>query len=140
METEPLTIREASPADWPEVERWARAHNRGRFDSRMIPPTSFTVEDGEGPLAFCSLYLSLGVGVAFLEGMFSRPGATAQTVLEGMAMLTDTAREVCRLHDYGLLMGLTHPGIARKARSLGFEVGASGLTQIVLTIPRKEAA
>jgi len=138
MATNPtaLQIRPATPEDFSLVDAWAIAHGRVEFWPQMVSPTSWVVEDEDGPMVFCGLYLAVGCGVAFLDGFFSRPGQTASKVLEGMEMLVKIAEEVCRTHDYGILIGHTSLGVARYARSLGFTLAASGIAQVGKEVQR----
>jgi len=131
-----LRIREATRDDYPVIESWARAHGRLQFWPEAVSPMSFLVEDDDGPLVFCGLYLSVGVGMAFLDGFFSRPGQSALKVLEAMKLLVAMAEEVCRAHDYGVIIGHTSPGVARYARNLGFTPAATGITQIGKEVTR----
>lgn len=125
-----LRIREATRDDYPVIESWARAHGRLKFHPEMMPRIGFIVEDEDGPAVFCALHLSVGVGVAFLEGFFSKPGQSAAQVLAAMKLLVAMAEEVCRAHDYSIIIGHTHPAIARYAQALGFHVAADKIVQI----------
>jgi hypothetical protein len=126
-----MMIRDATPEDFPLVEAWGRAHGRAAFDARACPPTSFIVEDERGPLVFCKLYLSVGVGVAFLEGLFSRPGEKPSAVVAAVEFLVEGVRKIAAEHDYGVLICHTFPAVARKALGMGFVETQSGLVQMV---------
>lgn len=133
-----MKIRDATPEDYPLVEKWGRAHGRAAFDARACPPTSFMVEDDKGPLVFCKLYLSVGVGVAFLEGLFSRPGETPSVVVAAVEFLVEGVKKIAAEHDYGVLICHTFPAVARKALKMGFSETESGLVQMVIST--REAA
>lgn len=126
-----MTIRDATTNDFPLLEQWAKVHGRAAFDPRTMPPTAFMVEDEKGPLVFCSLYLSLGVGVAFIESLFSRPWETAQVVVAGVAFLVEGVKKIAKAHDYGVIICHTFPAIARKAEGLGFVRTNHGLVQMM---------
>lgn len=128
-----MTIRDATPDDFPLIEQWAKAHGRALFDARTVPPTAFMVEDEKGPLVFCKLYLSLGVGVAFLEGLFSRPWEAPGVIVAGVAFLVEAVKKIAAAHDYGLLVCHTFPSMARKALGMGFTETHSGLVQMAMS-------
>jgi hypothetical protein len=96
------------------------------------------VEDDKGPLVFCKLYLSVGVGVAFLEGLFSRPGETPSVVVAAVEFLVEGVKKIAAEHDYGVLICHTFPAVARKALKMGFSETESGLVQMVIST--REAA
>lgn len=133
-----MKIRDATPEDYPLIEKWGRAHGRAAFDSRACPPTSFMVEDERGPLVFCKLYLSVGVGVAFLEGLFSRPGEMPGAVVAGVEFLVEGVKKIAAANDYGVLICHTFPAVARKALKMGFSETESGLVQMITST--REAA
>jgi hypothetical protein len=128
-----MTIRDATPDDYPLIEKWAMAHGRATFDPRTVPPTAFMVEDHKGPLVFCKLYLSLGVGVAFLEGLFSRPWESPSVIVAGVAFMVEGVKKIAEAHDYGMLVCHTFPCMARKALGMGFTETQSGLVQMVVS-------
>jgi len=133
-----MMIRDATPEDFPLVERWGRAHGRAAFDARACPPTSFMVEDDKGPLLFCMLYLSIGVGVAFLEGLFSRPGERPSVVVAASEFMVEGMKKIAAANDYGFLICHTFPAVARKALGMGFVETQSGLVQMITST--REAA
>lgn len=133
-----MTIRDATPKDFPLIAEWAKAHGRAAFNHQAVSPFAFIVEDELGPVVFCSLHLSVGVGVAFLEGLYSRPKCKAKQVVEATDFLKEGVKRIAAEHDYGVIVCHTFPSMARFASKIGFTETHQGLVQLVL--PTREAA
>lgn len=129
--TPTLQIRESTSADYPLIESWAAHHRRASFDSRAVPPTSFMIEDEKGPLLFGKVYLSVGVGVAFADGLFSRPWEAPETISAAFGFWLEAVKKILAAHDYGMLVGYTFPAMARIGESLGMMKTNTGLVQLL---------
>ncbi len=133
-----LQIRESTSADYPLIESWAAHHKRASFDSRAVPPTSFMVEDDKGPLFFGMCYLSVGVGVAFVDGLFSRPWETPETITAAFGFWLEAVKKILVEHDYGVLVGYTSQALARVGAACGMTITSRGLVQTIIST--REAA
>lgn len=116
-------VREYTPADWPLVLEWWEAHQGPRrIYEALLPPIGLIVEREGAPIAALWCHLSVGIGVAFLEHPVTRPGLHLLESAAAMSAAIDAMEEICRTHDYGLLIANTLPGIARwLERRKGFQ-------------------
>lgn len=101
------------------VNSWWKERKEGDFREELIPPVAVIVEaDGE-PVAFLSMYLAVGIGIAFLEWPVTKPclGVKAKAP---MIRAIEALAEVAKSHDYGLLRIATLPKIARFLKREGW--------------------
>jgi hypothetical protein len=102
------------------VSEWAEDHRRTPFAKELLPPLGVVVErDGE-PVAALWCYMSVGVGIGFLEWPVTKPGLSMRESKAAMKFAVEAIIEAARVHDYHLFRVFTLPGIARVLRSEGW--------------------
>lgn len=102
------------------VDAWWRDHGQGGLLENLLPPDGFIVERDGKPLCAAWLYLSAGIGVAFLEWVVARPGLPFAESKAAFIHLIQFLKQHARSCDYGVIWCNTLPGIARVAAQCGF--------------------
>ena len=125
METEPV-FTVCDYWHWPDryslALRWWNGHGHvGPFPETMLPPLAlFILADGE-PVAFLSCYQALGIGVAILDWVLTKPGQSLGLSRKALEFGQMAIREIIRPDGYGVIMAYTLPGIARTLQRGGWE-------------------
>ena len=126
-----ISVREYGTGigDFQMVAEWFSSHREGQaFSETTLPPSGVIVlRDGE-PVGACWMYLSAGIGVAYLEHAVTRPGQTAEEARETLGAALDTLTLIARDLNYGVLIADTAPAIAR---TLTAHHGFSSATPLV---------
>jgi hypothetical protein len=108
--------------DFHLVNEWWSKRMDKDFPETLLPPDGFIVErDGE-PVCAGWVYLSCGIGVAFVEWIVSRPGEPMPAMREAFGCLIDFMKAYLRESDYGCMWINTLKSISRVAEGMGFEV------------------
>ena len=124
METEPV-FTAADYWQWPDryslADGWWQGHGRaGQFPETMLPPLSlFILADGE-PVAFLSCYQALGIGVAILDWVVTKPSLALAVARRALEFGQHAIREIIRPDGYGIVMAYTLPPIARTLKRSGW--------------------
>ncbi len=116
-----MTILPYSPNDHGEIiARWWTAHTGRVFQHALLPPVGLVGSDEHGPCCAVWLYMSVGIGVAFLENPVTRPGLSMRKAKLALTTLFKATEEVALTHDYGLIM--CHSKLAGKKmmESIGY--------------------
>lgn len=71
-----MTIRAYTPDDFPIVEQWAKARNMA-IVPQLLSPNGFLVEDEQGPVAVCWVYLVFDCPRASIDDFYAKPGVEA---------------------------------------------------------------
>ena len=122
MATE-LSIRPfEAKRDLVRVNTWAMAHGKEGLPFHFLPPSGVIVEDGGEPVAAAWLYKCLGVGVAFMEHVHTRPGLSLSRAREAIGLAVEYFRFEAREDDYGVIFAHTSPALAREAKAQGWQV------------------
>jgi hypothetical protein len=122
MDNELLSVRELEPSEYPMVSAWARAHGCGKFDPRLLPANRFFAVCVDGnPVMVAALHFLVGVGVAMLDHSFSVPGLSLRNARRASAALVDVASDIAAQNNCGVLQMFVPSGIARVAKTLGFQ-------------------
>lgn len=117
-----MTVRKWNRAtDTVMLAEWFRAHSERPFPLELLPPTGIIAEDETGPLAACFLYLSYGIGVAFVEAAVSRPGLSLKRSRQAFAAVLGGLEVIARAHDTGVLVCHALPALARVLESGGWQ-------------------
>ena len=117
-----LTVREYAKTDWPMLDRWWREHtSKTVLIESVLPPVGVVVEQDGEPVAALWVYLSVGVGIAFIENPVTKPGLTFVEASEVMGCAMRAIEAICKTHDYGMLRINAPDRIARwLQRNCGF--------------------
>lgn len=116
-----MTVREWNrDTDTALIAEWLRVHNGQPFEPAILPPTGVIAEDDTGPLAACWIYLSYGIGVAFVEMAISRPGLSLAKSRKAFAAVMGALEEVAKAHNTGVLVCHTLPAVARILKADGW--------------------
>lgn len=125
MSTQPLTLYQVRPfsmeKDAELVSSWWSRHGCGDFPFAMLPPDGFMMCADGVPVCAAWVYLSCGVGVAFVEWCVSAPGRSMSESRESFTKLVDFIRGYLSESGYGAMWANTLPGIARVLKGCGFE-------------------
>ena len=114
------------------VNGWAIAHGRDGLPVDYLPPDGVVVEvDGE-PVAAGWLYKSVGVGVAFLEHVHTRPRMTLKASRKAINLVIAYFQFNAREDDYGVILAHTTSALAREAVGMGFEVTGADRVAIAM--------
>lgn len=109
------------PGDFAMVDEWRQAHGEGPMIEALLPPDGFIVTRNGDDVFAGWLYLTAGVGVAFMEFITSKPGQTLQQSSAACRHFIEFAKAHARSCDYGVIFCHTIPAIARVAREWGFK-------------------
>jgi hypothetical protein len=108
------------PDDGQLISSWRQGHGMDASPLSILPPTGFFVErDGE-PVCVAFLYLSVGIGVAFMEWVISKPGMTYKESAAAFRVLLDFLKLHAASLDYGVIISHTSPGGGEFLRRCGF--------------------
>lgn len=119
--------------DYQLIDEWWRVHNDGQFLENLLPPDGFIVERDGDPVCAAWLYLSAGIGVAFMEWIVSKPGQSLSQSKEAFFQMVEFIKGYARASDYGVVWCNTLPAIARVAVQCGFRVAGKERVAMVLT-------
>ena len=111
--------------DFQLVESWAKGHG-SEFIETVLPPLGIIVERGGAPVAAIWCYLSVGIGVGFIEWPVTKPGQSLRQSREAILFGIDAIMTAGRANDYGLFRLCTMPGAARVLERAGWARDASG--------------
>lgn len=132
METD-LKVRQFEfKRDASMVNAWAKAHGRDRLPVEYLPPDGVIVERAGEPVAAGWLYKSLGVGVAFMEYLTTRPGQTASETRSATEFMVAYFQASCRDDDYGIIISSVSRSMAREAEKMGWQRMSEDLVHIAL--------
>jgi len=123
MEREPLQLRlyGAGLGDYQELSSWWFERHKEPFPEALLPPDSVMVCRGGKTLAMLSVYLSYGIGVAFLEFAVTRPGLGIKDAREALEAALEGCIALAHSRgDYSIFRCSTIPAIGRFLKSLGF--------------------
>lgn len=123
---EPITVRDYTPDDYAMLQAWWSARGYPAPPSAIFPPDCYIAErDGEA-LAFCAFYLSLGVGIAWVDWLVSKPGQSPAATALAFEVLHG---EFTQRHGeaYTHIRGLAREGLQNAAKLMGYKI-ASGLS------------
>lgn len=134
-EPDQLTGREVTVEDYAMITAWAdsRPHTVGAFDPSFAPPCGIIIERNGIPEMCAFLYLSVGIGVAFVDLVFTRPGVSLAKALETFDFCSGLLRAVAKTHDYGVIRGFTANILSRMATRKGWQRDPKRLYQIAIS-------
>ena len=102
------------------VAQWWAARHKFAWQPAMLSPVGVVgVVDGQ-PVCACWLYLSMGVGVAYLENPLTKPGTTLAQARQRLRMLFAALEEVAKAHDYGVVICHALTSGVKFMESLGY--------------------
>lgn len=118
-----LTLRHYGLAmgDYQTVSGWYEARHGQPLAETILPPLGVIVEDEHGPAGALFAYQSLGIGVAFLECVVSRPGFSPAEAHAILGRCLEGIEAVLRKEDYGILRCFVESdALARALKRHGF--------------------
>lgn len=117
--------------DYQTVSGWQEQRGLGKLLENTLPPTGIIVEmDGE-PVAASWLYLCYGIGVAFWEGMISRPGLSLSQARASCGHCLGALREIARANDIGAIKAYAGATLTHEAQKHGFAVTGHSLFSLI---------
>lgn len=134
-EPDQLTGREVTVEDYAMITAWAdsRPHTVGGFDPGFAPPCGIIIERNGIPEMCAFLYMPVGIGVAFVDFVFTRPGVSLAKALETFAFCSGLLCAVAKTHDYGVIRGFTEGTISGLATRKGWQQDPKPLYQIAIS-------
>lgn len=134
-EPDQLTGREVTADDHAMITAWAdsRPDTVGAFNPNVLPPCGIIIERNGIPEMCAFLYMSVGIGVAFVDLVFTRPGMTGPKALDTFAFCSGLLRAVAKTHDYGVIRGFTGHLSSRLATRKGWQRDPKPLYQIAIS-------
>jgi hypothetical protein len=135
LQSNNLIIRPFRDHDARECRKWADSHKRAGFDPSLYPAGSgWAVLDSRNrPILYGWLLKVEGARFAFLDGLYSRPGLSANDVLRATETLVGHAEETL-YNDRGepvrALIAVTSHGAASAARRIGFKIAQTAQSVI----------
>lgn len=129
-----IEARIYTPDDLPMLRQWAEFHGR-ELATEVLPPLGVIVSrDGE-PEAALFVYLSVGVGVAFLEHAITRPMLSAKKTRESLMHATTAILAAAREQGegYNVFIAYTVPAIARTLNRNGWKTTGQRESLCLLT-------
>lgn len=100
-----MKARIYKPEDYDTVKPWWVGHGVPDVSKAVLPPLGVIVEDDEGPVAVCWLYLALGVGVSWLAWLTTKPGLTPFVAAHAVKYLVQSS-EAALPPEYGLMAAM----------------------------------
>ena len=119
-----LTVHDywLEPNRFETVSAWAEA--RGTlFPENLIPPLAVLVKRSGVPVAFLAAYQAVGIGVAFLDWVFTAPGQSLKEAKNATAAAIEALRSCLRVHGYGVVLAYALPPVARVLTRSGWQPG-----------------
>lgn len=125
-----MTIRAYTPEDFATVAAWAEARGM-QIHPALLSPNGFLVEDDEGPLAVCWVFLTFDCPRASIDDFYARPGANVWDIKKAWEMLERTVIGfLSKLRDcnggtvrYPVLSTFADANLAEFLKGAGWHVG-----------------
>lgn len=134
MKSRIIDIRGADEPLHAVFTEWWKAHDWPGVSLHILPKCGLLVEADDGtPLAASWLYMDNSVGVGMLEWTVTNPKATPKQSYIAIALLVQSAREVARTLDYGVLLTTAKQhALARCLEKNGFIQTDTGMTHLLM--------
>jgi hypothetical protein len=124
-----MNIRAYTTDDFDTVAAWAQARDMTLIP-QLLSPNGFLVEDDNGPLMVCWVYLVFDCPFVFIDNLFSRPNSALKNSMEAWVMIWRTVKLfLANLIDcngnpmeYKLVRNYCRPEFARFAKKDGWHV------------------
>lgn len=136
-----MTIRAYTPADFDTVAAWAKARDMALIP-QLLSPNGFLVEDDDGPLMVCFVYLVFDCPFVFMDHLVSRPNSSLKASLKAWAMIWRTAKTfLSNLRDcngepisYKFVRNFCRPELARLIKKDGWLVADRPSLQVIYAL------
>ena len=137
-----MKIRAYTPADFSTVEAWANARVV-EIAPVFLSPNGFLVEDEQGPLAVCWVYLVFDCPIVIIDHLVTRPGTSLKDGLAAWRILWRTIQAfLSNLRDcndkplrYKVVRIFTRTPLARFLKADGWHVSNHTSLQAIYAIP-----
>jgi hypothetical protein len=118
-----------SPADYAILQQWIAAQHGTPPPITILPTLGVIAFQGQTPIATAFAYLdATGSGVAFIEWIFSNPGAPAFLAGRAVGACIDFLEQQCTKLNYGtLFIATANNRLAQHLPKLGFLHTESGI-------------
>jgi len=134
LEKESYVIRPYGIGDEAELRLWLDGHRLSgdSFNAGLLPPLGVVVEvDGE-PVSCCFAYMSVRVGVAFLEFAVTRPGLSVLEAKNSLGAAIEGIEELLKVHDYNVVQVVCEEALAKRLEAIrGFERLSSNCVSLI---------
>jgi len=136
-----MNIRAYTADDFPTVEAWAKARDMVLIP-QLLSPNGFLVEDDNGPLMSCWVYLVFDCPFVFIDNLYSRPNSSLKNSMAAWAMLWRTVKSFlsnlrnCNGEpiEYKLVRNFCRPELARLIKRDGWHIGERHTIQVTYAL------
>jgi hypothetical protein len=117
-----ISVRQATREDEAIAIEWGKARGYEYQDGTFSPLGCVAEKDGE---AVCAVWacLVVGVGVAYVENVCSRPGLAPSVTREAFRAALECLEAACAALDYTVLVAYARPGFMRELSRMGWSEG-----------------
>lgn len=130
-----MSVRTISPDDLPTLLAWWRDRGEGELPDGILPPLGIVACDRHGPAAAAWIYQPVGVPLAILDWLITRPGLgqhqARHACREVFTALADAARAEGATRIFATV---TRAGMLREARACGFQIVAQDAVHLLKTL------
>jgi hypothetical protein len=133
-----VTIRAYTPADFDTVAAWAKARDMALIP-QLLSPNGFLVEDDDGPLMVCFVYLVFDCPFVFMDHLISRPNSSLKASLKAWSIIWRTSKAfISNLRDcngkpigYKFVRNFCRPELARLIKKDGWHIADRPSLQVI---------
>lgn len=130
-----MSVRTISPDDLPTLLAWWRDRGEGELPDGILPPLGVVSCDEHGPAAAAWIYQPVGVPLAILDWLITRPGLGQHQARHACREVFTALADAARAHGATRLFAtVTRAGILREARACGFHVVAQDAVHLLKTL------
>lgn len=129
-----LTLRHygLSVGDYQLISGWYQRRHGKPLPETLLPPLGVVCEDWEGPIGAAWAIQALGIGIAYLDPVITRPGLTPQQSRDAIRWCLEGLTAALKSQDYGLLR--CHPEssvLAGELLKMGFDGANNNLFKLI---------
>lgn len=95
--------------------------SKGAFPENIIPPLAVIIQSNGEPVAFLAAYQAVGIGVAILDMICTKPGMSFKESREALLFGVNALKAALREMDYGLMMAYPTSPVARSLSQAGWQ-------------------
>ncbi len=133
-----MKSRHYVPSDYETFAKWCEGHKMPAPPKTVLPPCGVVIEDDAGiPVSMGFLYMSVGVGVAWLAWATTSTKLAPWRSIAALEYLVRASEAVCAASDYGVLFTMTdREGLSSFFKRQGFTANHTGATQFFKEVNR----
>lgn len=130
-----MFVRPVTPGDLPALLGWWRDRGEGELPDGILPPLGIVACDAHGPAAAAWIYQPVGVPLAILDWMITRPGLGQHHARHACREVFTALSDAAGAHGATRLFAtVTRAGMLREARSCGFHIVAQDAVHLIKSL------